>query len=233
MFTIKKYISFFVFALVFSMMLVTAHALLLPPEETDSALHTLENGVAIHHYSIPLPDEKETNIYRGQIAEILPEGSIVVAQLEGFDYGQPEVQFTMDENTRILPKEDLALQEGCFVEVVYSTNMTRSIPPQTTPYSITVLSRTSEDVVVNGEVVSVMQESELYHIEINRLNENGVASADKFVLLAPAGSFEEIAPEEIRTGVQISAVTTGTELALTPQQMPVQVLLPYTVPSAT
>ena len=67
-------------------------------------------------------------VYRGEITSISEDGSILVTQVPGHNYGQASILFHVSD---ALAKElGSSLAVGAFVEVRYDGKLTRSLPAQ-------------------------------------------------------------------------------------------------------
>lgn len=67
-------------------------------------------------------------VYRGTITSISEDGSILVTQVAGHNYGQASILFHVDE--KINKELGDSLKQDVFVEVRYDGRLTRSIPAQ-------------------------------------------------------------------------------------------------------
>lgn len=162
-------------------------------------------------------------IYRGRI-DSLSDDSIIVTQLEGFDYGQPSIMFHITGDT-ITEDSGMEWGEGAFVEVSYDGRLTRSIPAQGTALTLTVLSTHSEGIIKNGEIVSVAEAGDGYTITLMPFD----AQSDNDIVLlnVPGDALEELSAEELVEGLKVCAITRGIAALSMPPQMPVYKLMPY------
>lgn len=171
--------------------------------------------------------EEEMFVYRGAVEEIMEDGSIRVVQLDGYNYGHDSIVFHMGEDT-VLTDSNAELVEDAFVEVTYGGILTKSLPPQGTAKSVTVLSPRSEGIVQNGVVKEVEQdENGDYRITILPFGVTEDTFENQVILLVPQDALEGIEAAEPVEGLEVSAVTRGIATASLPPQVPVIVLLPY------
>ena len=81
---------------------------------------------------------KETDlVYRGEITSISEDGSILVSQVAGHNYGQASILFHVSD--KIAKELGDTLIVGAFVEVYYDGRLTRSLPAQGTATGVTAL----------------------------------------------------------------------------------------------
>lgn len=170
-------------------------------------------------------------IYRGEIRSVLENGDILVAQLPGHQYGQSEILFHTDSAVLSSPDEPLPL--GAYVTVQYSGALTRSIPPQGTAVSVSIVSRSTDGILQNGVIQSVTGDPKAgYSITILPIDvATAGAEADmqqQVVLIVPFAALEGLTPADLVEGLSVSAVTMGIATASLPPQMPVVALLLYT-----
>ncbi|MFV0411737.1 MAG: hypothetical protein ACK5L3_00525, partial [Oscillospiraceae bacterium] len=149
------------------------------------------------------------------------------------NYGQESIAFHITAGT-VIETGGAEIAAGAYVEVAYSGILTRSLPPQGTAESISLLSSFSEGIVVNGTIQSAQKTGTGYTLQISSLPANGDAAQNTAgqeitaVLLVPAGALEHLTEADLTAGTQVSAVTTGLAALSLPPQLPVRVLLPYT-----
>jgi len=78
---------------------------------------------------------KETDlVYRGEITSISEDGSILVSQVAGHNYGQASILFHVSD--KITKELGDTLVVGAYVEVHYDGRLTRSLPAQGTATSV-------------------------------------------------------------------------------------------------
>lgn len=179
------------------------------------------------------PETEEELIYRGRVSE-MGEGTILVEQLPGYNYGQPSIMFHVDENTAMGEGEP-ELGVDAFVEVSYSGILTRSLPAQGTALKVTVITSFSEGILVNGTIDEIEEIDGNYRITLlpfaaaQAAAESGVEPGfeNMIILTVPTDALENIEAEELVPGAEVCAVTTGIAALSLPPQMPVRVLLPY------
>lgn len=177
------------------------------------------------------PAGKAEQIYRGEIKSVLENGDILVAQLPGHNYGQSEILFHASSAIRSSMEE--SLPAGAYVTVHYSGALTRSIPPQGTAASVSIVSHSTDGIIQNGVIQSVNGDQTTgYSIAILPI---GVAATDsdadmlqQIVLTVPSAALEGLTEAELVEGKSVSAVTMGIATMSLPPQMPVVALLPYT-----
>ena len=166
-------------------------------------------------------------VYRGEITE-LGEGQITVAQMPGYNYGQPSIVFNTSEEA-LQPNSGQELSVGMFVEVKYNGVLTRSIPPQGTADSVVIVSPIAEGVIQNGVIQAVEKTDVGYRIEMLPLEETAASGLDALLVLnVPTDGLEGLTEADLVEGAKVSAVTMGIATASLPPQMPVKALLPYT-----
>ncbi len=171
---------------------------------------------------------KETDlVYRGEITSISEDGSILVSQVAGHNYGQASILFHVSD--KIAKELGDTLIVGAFVEVYYDGRLTRSLPAQGTATGVTVMASFSEGIVQNGTILSVTPGKDGYSISILPL---GVEKTDDLsntiTLTVHMFALEGLTGEELVEGLKVSAVTTGLALESSPPIMQVVALLPYT-----
>ncbi len=166
-------------------------------------------------------------LYRGEITSISENGSILVTQVEGHNYGQPSILFHVSESIAAELGDQLA--QGAFVEVHYDGKLTRSLPGQATAESIRVIASFSDGIVQNGTILSVTPGKDGYSISLLPLGEEKREDlSNTITLTVPMTALEGLTAEELVEGLQVSAVTTGIAALSLPPIMPVVALLPYT-----
>lgn len=199
--------------------------------------------------SQPEQQQEEPMIYRGRVDEVTDE-MVTVTQMEGHNYGQPSIQFHIDENT-VVQDGGLTLAAGDFVQVNYSGVLTRSLPAQGTASEIIVIASFSDGVLVNGTIQEATKTDTGYTLQIlpfateDSADSSSVASSAS---VEGASSLEEAAPgfenyiivsvelealeglteEDLVAGTEVCAVTTGIAALSLPPQMSAIALLPYT-----
>ncbi len=166
-------------------------------------------------------------IYRGEISSIAEDGSILVEQLPGHNYGQASIMFHVSEKTA----KELgdALIVGAFVEVHYDGKLTRSLPAQGTASSIIVIAPYSEGVIQNGTILDVTPGKDGYIISLLPLGEEKKDDlSNTITLTVHMFALEGLTEADLVEGAKVSAVTSGIVLESLPPIMQVVALLPYT-----
>ncbi len=176
-----------------------------PSSETISSSSVLEE------------EETQEVIYRGEIIE-LTEEAITVKQLDGYDYGQPSIQFLLQPQTA---QEELSL--GMYVQVSYNGALTRSIPPQATALSVTVLAPMAEGVLWSGSIISSETVEGGYRIDLQAESPR----SEHLILNVPTDALEGLSEEDLVAGAEVLAVTNGAMTASLPPQASAVVLLPF------
>lgn len=177
--------------------------------------------------------EMEQAIYRGTVTEITGDRILVTQVLPGYNYGQESIAFHITGST-VIEAGGAEIAAGAFVEVAYNGILTRSLPPQGTAESISLVSSFSEGIVVNGIIQSVQKTDTGYTLQISSLSVEGEAAQSgagqevTAVLLVPADALEHLTEADLTAGTPVSAVTTGLAALSLPPQLPVRALLPYT-----
>jgi hypothetical protein len=166
-------------------------------------------------------------VYRGEITSISEDGSILVAQVPGHNYGQTSILFHVSD--KIAKELGDALAVGAFVAVTYDGRLTRSLPAQGTATGVTVIAPYSEGIVQNGTILSVAIGKDGYSISLLPL---GALKTDDLsntiTLTVHMFALEGLKGEDLVEGLQVSAVTSGIAAMSMPPIMPVVALLPYT-----
>ena len=167
-------------------------------------------------------------VYRGEIASISEDGSILVTQVPGHNYGQASILFHVSD---ALAKElGSSLAVGAFVEVRYDGKLTRSLPAQGTASSITVIANYSEGIVQNGTILSVTPGKDGYSISLLPLSEAAKKDdlSNTITLTVHIFALEGLKGEDLVEGLKVSAVTNGIAAMSSPPIMQAVALLPYT-----
>lgn len=179
----------------------------------------------------PQNSEEDTpvlDVYRGRVDEVTENGSLLVTQLEGHNYGQESVLFYINEDAI---KEDIpegGIEQGAYVEVHYSGILTRSLPPQGVAESLRYIAPFSEGIVVNGTIQNVKETDDGYTIDLLPLEAQNASYENQIILHVPKYAVEGFAAKELAAGMKVSAVTHGIAAMSLPPQMSVDTLLPYT-----
>ena len=171
---------------------------------------------------------KETDlVYRGEITSISEDGSILVSQVAGHNFGQASILFHVSD--KIAKELGDTLIVGAFVEVYYDGRLTRSLPAQGTATGVTVMASFSEGIVQNGTILSVTSGKDGYSISILPLGATKTDDlSNTITLTVPMTALEGLTEKELVEGLKVSAVTRGISTMSLPPMMPVAVLLPYT-----
>jgi len=171
---------------------------------------------------------KETDlVYRGEITSILEDGSILVTQAAGHNYGQASILFHLSD--KITKELGDTLIVGAFVEVYYDGSLTRSMPAQGTATSVSVIASFSEGIVQNGTILSVLIGKDGYSISLLPLGEEKKDDlSNTITLTVHMFALEGLTGEDLVEGLMVSAVTTGIALESSPPIMQAVKLLPYT-----
>ena len=167
-------------------------------------------------------------VYRGEITSISEDGSILVTQAPGHNYGQASILFHVSD---ALAKElGSSLAVGAFVEVRYDGKLTRSLPAQGTASSITVIANYSEGIVQNGTILSVTPGKDGYSISLLPLSEAAKKDdlSNTITLAVHIFALEGLKGEDLVEGLKVSAVTNGIAAMSSPPIMQAVALLPYT-----
>ena len=166
-------------------------------------------------------------VYRGEITSISEDGSILVSQLPGHNYGQASILFHVSDKLAKELGETLAV--GAFVEVRYDGALTRSLPAQGTAGSITVIASYSDGIIQNGTILSVTPGKDGYSISLLPLGEEKKDDlSNTITLTVHMFALEGLAGEDLVEGLKVSAVTSGIAALSLPPILPVVALLPYT-----
>lgn len=169
---------------------------------------------------------KEDVIYRGEITSIESDGSILVSQPSGQNYGQASILFHVGD--KIAKELNDTLVVGAFVEVHYDGRLTRSIPAQATAASLNVIASYSDGIVQNGTIVSVTMGKDGYSISLLPFGAELTDDLSTTVTLTvPMFSLEGLSEKDLVEGLKVSAVTMGIAAMSMPPIMPVIALLPY------
>ena len=167
-------------------------------------------------------------IYRGEVTSISEDGSILVTQVPGHNYGQASILFHVSDTLAKELGDSLAV--GAFVEVHYDGKLTRSLPAQGMASSITVIAKFSEGIVQNGTILSVTPGKDGYSISLLPLSETAKKDdlSNTITLTVHMFALEGLKGEDLVEGLKVSAVTSGIAAMSNPPIMPVVALLPYT-----
>lgn len=167
------------------------------------------------------------SVYRGEITSMQEDGSILVSQLPGHNYGQASILFHV--SNKIAKELGDKLVVGAYVEVKYDGRLTRSLPAQGTAGSINVIASFSEGIVQNGTILSVTPGKDGYSISLLPFGAEKTDDLSNTVTLTvPMFSLEGLSSADLNEGLKVSAVTMGIAAMSLPPIMPVVVLLPYT-----
>lgn len=183
-------------------------------------------------------------LYRGTVTSYTDK-QLIVEQLPGYDYGQSSIIFNLDDKTKIFD-DGIAIGEGTFVEVTYSGALTRSMPPQASAETVTVISAFSQGIIVNGEIKDVVDNGDSYTITVYPIADSEkevtesastveVEESMEFdnnatILIVPADALEGgLTGASLTEGTLVSAVSKGIATSSLPPQVPVLALMPYSV----
>lgn len=174
------------------------------------------------------PAAAETDlIYRGEVTSISEDGSILVTQLPGHNYGQASILFHVGNKLQNELGDQLAV--GAFVEVRYDGRLTRSLPAQGTAKSVSVIARDSDGILQNGEILDVTPGKDGYSISLlpfgAELTED---RSNTITLTVHMFALEGLKGEDLVAGLKVSAVTSGIAALSMPPIMQAVALLPYT-----
>ena len=167
-------------------------------------------------------------IYRGEITSVSEDGSILVTQLPGHNYGQESILFHVSDK---LAKElGDTLTVGAFVEVHYNGALTRSLPAQGTAERITVIASYSEGIIQNGTILSVTPGKDGYSISLLPLGQtsNPDDLSNTITLTVHMFALEGLTSADLVEGAKVCAVTSGIAAMSSPPIMQAVALLPYT-----
>ena len=166
-------------------------------------------------------------VYRGTLTSISEDGSILVTQVAGHNYGQASILFHVDE--KISKALGDTLKQDAFVEVHYDGRLTRSIPAQGNATSVTVIAPYSDGIVQNGTILSVTPGKDGYSISLLPLGAQKTDDlSNTITLTVPMLALEGLTEKDLVEGLTVSAVTSGIAAMSMPPIMPVVALLPYT-----
>jgi len=170
---------------------------------------------------------KSDLIYRGELTSISEDGSILVTQVAGHNYGQASILFHVSDS--IAKELGDTLAQGAFVEVHYDGKLTRSLPAQGTATSITVIASYSEGIVQNGTILSVLVGKDGYSLSLLPLGEEKKDDlSNTITLTVPMFTLEGLTGKDLVEGLKVSAVTIGIAAMSSPPIMQAVALLPYT-----
>ena len=167
-------------------------------------------------------------IYRGEITSVSEDGSILVTQLPGHNYGQESILFHVSDK---LAKElGDTLTVGAFVEVHYNGALTRSLPAQGTAERITVIASYSEGIIQNGTILSVTPGKDGYSISLLPLGQTSNPNdlSNTITLTVHMFALEGLTSADLVEGAKVCAVTSGIAAMSSPPIMQAVALLPYT-----
>lgn len=168
-----------------------------------------------------------SEVYRGEITSISEDGSILVQQLPGHNYGQVSILFHL--SGKIVKELGDTLAVGAFVEVRYDGRLTRSLPAQGTAESVTVIAGYSEGIIQNGTILSVTTGKDGYSISLLPLGEEKKDDlSNTITLTVHMFALEGLTEADLVEGAKVCAVTSGIAAMSMPPIMPVVALLPYT-----
>ena len=166
-------------------------------------------------------------IYRGEITSVSEDGSILVTQLPGHNYGQESILFHVSDK---LAKElGDTLTVGAFVEVHYNGALTRSLPAQGTAERITVIASYSEGIIQNGTILSVTPGKDGYSISLLPLGQTSNPNdlSNTITLTVHMFALEGLTSADLVEGAKVCAVTSGIAAMSSPPIMQAVALLPY------
>ena len=170
---------------------------------------------------------KEDLVYRGEVTSISEDGSILVTQLPGHNYGQSSILFHVSD--KIAKELTDQLVVGAFVEVHYDGRLTRSLPAQGTATSVKLIATFSDGIVQNGTILSVTIGKDGYSISLLPLGEEKKDDlSNTITLTVHMFALEGLTEEDLVEGLKVCAVTSGIAAMSMPPIMPVVALLPYT-----
>ena len=170
---------------------------------------------------------KSDLIYRGELTSISEDGSILVTQVAGHNYGQASILF--HDSDSIAKELGDTLAQGAFVEVHYDGKLTLSLPAQGTATSITVIASYSEGIVQNGTILSVLVGKDGYSLSLLPLGEEKKDDlSNTITLTVPMFTLEGLTGKDLVEGLKVSAVTIGIAAMSSPPIMQAVALLPYT-----
>ncbi len=176
------------------------------------------------------PTSMVEEVYRGEVTTVAEDGSILVTQQAGHNYGQESILFHMSNEVRVSLGD--TLMQGAFVEIKYNGILTRSLPAQGTATSVTVIASSTAGIVQNGTIQSITPGKDGYSVTILPIDYEATGTdADinqQIILTVPLISLEGLTSEDLVAGVKVSAVTMGIAAMSMPPIMPVVALLPYT-----
>lgn len=167
-------------------------------------------------------------IYRGEITSVSEDGSILVTQLPGHNYGQESILFHVSDKLAKELGDTLAV--GSFVEVHYNGALTRSLPAQGTAERITVIASYSEGIIQNGTILSVTPGKDGYSISLLPLGQisNPDDLSNTITLTVHMFALEGLTSADLVEGAKVCAVTSGIAAMSSPPIMQAVALLPYT-----
>ena len=167
-------------------------------------------------------------IYRGEITSVSEDGSILVTQLPGHNYGQESILFHVSDKLAKELGDTLAV--GAFVEVHYNGALTRSLPAQGTAERITVIASYSEGIIQNGTILSVTPGKDGYSISLLPLGQtsNPDDLSNTITLTVHMFALEGLTSADLVEGAKVCAVTSGIAAMSSPPIMQAVALLPYT-----
>ena len=167
-------------------------------------------------------------IYRGEITSVSEDGSILVTQLPGHNYGQESILFHVSDKLAKELGDTLAV--GAFVEVHYNGALTRSLPAQGTAERITVIASYSEGIIQNGTILSVTPGKDGYSISLLPLGQtsNPDDLSNTITLTVHMFALEGLTSADLVEGAKVCAVTSGIATMSSPPIMQAVALLPYT-----
>ena len=166
-------------------------------------------------------------VYRGTITSISEDGSILVTQVAGHNYGQASILFHVDET--ISKELGDSLKQDVFVEVRYDGRLTRSIPAQGNATSVSPIAPMSDGIVQNGTILSVTPGKDGYSISLLPLGQEKKDDlSNTITLTVHMFALEGLTGEELEEGLKVCAVTSGIAAMSSPPIMQAVALMPYT-----
>lgn len=198
-----------------------------PASSAPASVPSSSQASSVADSSMEQPPALESMVYRGKVVSVAEDGSFEVAQLEGFDYGQPSIIFHVDDNTKMLDNTTEITVDG-FVEVTFNGILTRSLPPQATAETVTMLMPTAEGMIQNGTIQSVEEVNGTYMVTIVPFTAPNNDMENLVILLVQEDALEHLTVEDLKEGTEVSAVTNGIAAMSLPPQMPVRAIMPFT-----
>ena len=172
-------------------------------------------------------EAKADLVYRGEVTSISEDGSILVTQLPGHNYGQASILFHVSD--KIAKELGDSLVVGAFVEVRYDGRLTRSLPAQGKAASVSVIANFSDGIIQNGTILSVTPGKDGYSISLLPLGQEKKDDlSNTITLTVHMFALEGLTGEELEEGLKVCAVTSGIAAMSSPPIMQAVALMPYT-----